>query len=105
MIDQAVVEQGVRLTVIGIGIAFAVLLLLTVAITLMAFLVRLGSRIASKGAGAAASPDEVTPDARERALAAVVAVSAMLGRIDRAEADGSGAAEVSAADRAEGGPS
>jgi Na+-transporting methylmalonyl-CoA/oxaloacetate decarboxylase gamma subunit len=82
-IDQAVVDEGVRLTLVGIGTAFALLLLLTLMIVLMGGVARLISR---RGAGGAR--DEAGPEARHKALAAVVGVSIMREGTGRSEAAG-----------------
>ena len=79
-IEQSVVEEGIRLTVIGMGVAFAVLLLLTLLLTLSGRFVGPGSRLAR---GEAASPqNEPDLDPRDKALAAVAAVSAALSEGD-----------------------
>ena len=89
-IDQAVVQDGVRLTVIGMGTAFTVLLLLTLAITLVGRLVGCWSPKATgelgSGLGGPAS------DARDRALAAVVAVATVLGKGGTDDTPGSASA-------------
>ena len=75
-IDQELVEQGLRLTVIGIGTAFAVLLLLTLVIVLVGRFAGPGARKAS--AAETPAPAGAVDDPRDKALAAVVAVSAAL---------------------------
>ena len=82
IIDQAVVEQGAKLTAIGMGTAFAILLLLTLVIMVMG---SLAGRV-SRGAApqAAMTSDETSLEVRDRALAAVVAVSAVLENGDAA---------------------
>ena len=73
-IEQAVFDEGVRLTVVGMGTAFALLLVLTLAVALMGAAFRW-----------AANRGVVTedPDARDRAVAAAVAVGVMrAGRPD-----------------------
>ena len=73
-IDQAVVDQGIRLTVIGVGTAFALLIALTLIMYCMATVVGFTTRRAS-------SMRSVPPhEAQEKALAAVVAVNALLAR-------------------------
>jgi Na+-transporting methylmalonyl-CoA/oxaloacetate decarboxylase gamma subunit len=74
-IEQEVVDQGVRLTAVGITTAFGVLLLLTLVIVLMGWAASFASRRFSKGAGSAS-------DEHDKALAAVVAVSAMREKDD-----------------------
>ncbi len=71
-IDQAIVEQGMKLTAIGVGTAFMLLIALTLIMYVMAAAAGIGER-----RRAAAGPQS---DAREKALAAVVAVNAMLAR-------------------------
>ena len=75
-------EAGLRLTLVGIGTAFALLFLLMLVMSLMGWLVR------RAGGGAAASGGQTDADPRDRALAAVVAVTAVLAKAD---ADGTSA--------------
>lgn len=76
-------EQGARLTAIGMGTASIILLLLTLVIVVVGRLARWGLRRAAPQAVTA--PGEPAPDVRDRALAAVVAVSAMLERREGAD--------------------
>ncbi len=71
-IDQAIVDQGIKLTAIGVGTAFALLIVLTLVMYAMAAVTAIGER-----RRAAAGPK---PGDREKALAAVVAVNALLAR-------------------------
>ena len=71
-IDQAIVDQGIRLTAIGIGTAFTLLIVLTLVMYAMAAVTGIGER-----RRAAAGPK---PGDRDKALAAVVAVNALLAR-------------------------
>ena len=69
-IDQAIVDQGIRLTAIGIGTAFTLLIVLTLVMYAMAAAAGIGER-----RRAASGPK---PGDRDKALAAVVAVNALL---------------------------
>ena len=71
-IDQAIVDQGIRLTAIGIGTAFTLLIVLTLVMYAMAAVAGIGER-----RRAASGPK---PGDRDKALAAVVAVNALLAR-------------------------
>ena len=70
--DQEAFDQGIRLTAVGISAAFGVLLLLTLIIAFMGRAASFVSRRFSKADGSASDQD--------RALAAVVTVSAMRER-------------------------
>ena len=70
-IEQAVIDEGVRLTVVGMGTAFALLLVLTLVVTLMGAAFRWA---AERGV----VPED--PEARDRAVAAAVAVGVMRAR-------------------------
>ncbi len=74
--DQAIIEEGVGLTVIGMGTAFTLLVVLMAVVMLVGRLSRVASGKVS--AGVASRPDEPVADARDKALAAVVAVGAVL---------------------------
>ncbi len=87
--DQAIVEQGVRLTAIAMGTAFALLLLLMLVIAVVRRLVAAGSRRDSREAET--PPGKPGPDDRDRALAAVVAVSAVLEQREGATVSGGAA--------------
>ena len=76
-------EVGLRLTLVGMGTAFALLFLLVLVMSVMGWLVR-----RTGGGGQAASRGQADADARDRALAAVVAVTAVLAKGD---ADGTSA--------------
>ena len=76
-------EAGLRLTLVGMGTAFALLFLLMLVMSLMGWLVRRTGR-----GGQAASGGLTDADGRDRALAAVVAVTTVLAKGD---ADGTGA--------------
>ena len=71
-IDPDIVDQGIKLTAIGVGTAFALLIVLTLVMYAMAAIAGIGER-----RRAAAGPP---PDARDKALAAVVAVNALMAR-------------------------
>ena len=71
VIEQAVIDEGVRLTVVGMGTAFALLLVLTLVVTLMGAAFRWA---ANRGV----VPED--PEARDRAVAAAVAVGVMRAR-------------------------
>ena len=74
------------MTLVGIGTAFALLLLLTLIVAVTGQITRLiARRGADRAAGEARDPDS---DARDKALAAVVGVSVM-----RAHGAGPGAAD------------
>ena len=75
-IDPDIVDQGIKLTAIGVGTAFALLIVLTLVMYAMAAVAAIGER--RRGAA------EPAPDERDRALAAVVAVNALLARGDEA---------------------
>ena len=90
--EQAIVEQGLELTALAMGTAFASLLLLMLAIAVVRRLVAAGSRSDSKQAETPAG--EPAPDDRDRALAAVVAVTAVLEQRDGAAVVGGAAAEA-----------
>ena len=85
-IEQIVVEEGLRLTAIGMGTAFALLLLLMLLIVLMGRLVGHGPDDAS-GDGLPI-PRRSVHDDRDRALAAVVAVSALMEKSTDADRGG-----------------
>ena len=65
------IDEGVRLTMVGMGTAFALLLLLTLVVTLMGVAFRW---VAGRGAA------REDPEARDRAVAAAVAVGVMRAR-------------------------
>ena len=90
--DQAIVEQGLKLTALAMGTAFASLLLLMLAIAVVGRLVAAGSRGDSRQAET--PPGEPAPDDRDRALAAVVAVSAVFERRDGPAVAGGAVAEA-----------
>jgi Na+-transporting methylmalonyl-CoA/oxaloacetate decarboxylase gamma subunit len=66
-----VIDEGVRLTMVGMGTAFALLLLLTLVVTLMGAAFRW---VAGRGVA------REDPAARDRAVAAAVAVGVMRAR-------------------------
>ena len=70
-IEQAVIDEGVRLTVVGMGTAFALLLALTLVVALLGAAFRWA---ANRGV----APDDL--EARDRAVAAAVAVGVMRAR-------------------------
>ena len=65
------IDEGVRLTMVGMGTAFALLLLLTLVVTLMGVAFRW---VAGRGVA------REDPEARDRAVAAAVAVGVMRAR-------------------------
>ena len=71
-IDPDIVDQGIKLTAIGVGTAFTLLIMLTLIMYAMAAVAAIGER-----RRAAAGPK---PGDRDKALAAVVAVNALLAR-------------------------
>ncbi len=78
-VDPAIVEEAAILTAIGIGTAFVVLLLLLIVILLIGVLNR---RISGEVAPApqlesGSQPDKDDADARDRALAGALAVTAL----------------------------
>jgi Na+-transporting methylmalonyl-CoA/oxaloacetate decarboxylase gamma subunit len=76
-IEQVVVDEGIRLTLVGIGTAFALLLLLTLVVALMGVVVREIARTGERSSGGAGKADT---ELRDRALAAVVGVGIMRAR-------------------------
>ena len=76
MIDPNDFEQGMRLTAIAFGTAFGLLVFLMLVIMTLGFSVRRVLRRKSSPS------DEPGPDARGRALAAVVGVNALLDQGD-----------------------
>ena len=78
-VDPAIAEEAAILTAIGIGTAFVVLLLLLIVILLIGVINR---RISGEVAPApqlesGSQPDEDDADARDRALAAALVVTAL----------------------------
>jgi Na+-transporting methylmalonyl-CoA/oxaloacetate decarboxylase gamma subunit len=76
-IDSEVAREGVRLTVFGLSTAFGLLILLMVMTWALSRGVGIQARWATRRTEAAATAHEAA--SRERALAAVVAVSTLLG--------------------------
>ena len=76
MIDQAILEKAGTLTAIGIGTAFGLLLLLMVVVTV----VRLFSNVILEGAArrARSKAARAEGESRDRARAAVAAVTAIM---------------------------
>ena len=77
-------EQGIRLTANGIGTVFAILILLTLVIKSLGKLVLVFHSIEAAKTGA--SKDESAVESQDKALAAVVAVSAVLENRDKFDA-------------------
>ena len=77
-------EQGIRLTAIGIGTVFAILILLTLVIKGLGKVVRVFHSIGTAKTGA--TQDESAVESQDKALAAVVAVSAVLENRDKFDA-------------------
>lgn len=71
------IASGIRLTLVGMGTAFALLLLLMLAICIVGWIVRRTGHI-----DPTALEGQTDINARDKALAAVVAVSWSLARID-----------------------
>ncbi len=69
--DQALIEEGLTLTTIGVGTAFGLLLILSVAIWL-------SGKFFAPEKESSASPGELSTEGRDKALAAAIAVSALL---------------------------
>ena len=82
MFEQGVASEGVTLTLIGMGTAFGLLLLMMLVIVAVGRVVA----VAERRADAPATTEQPVPE-RDKALAAVVAVSALRGR--RADTAGS----------------
>jgi len=80
LLAPAMAEEALTLTAIGIGTAFAVLLILLVTIALIRlFSIRVAPRFGWEGVPSAVAESEAPdPELRNRALAAAVAVTAML---------------------------
>ncbi len=77
-IDQAIVEEGLRLTAIGLGTAFALLLVIGVLISIVGRLATVMSPdTASQEPSESTKPSNTS---RDKALAAVVAVTALRGK-------------------------
>ena len=78
-LDQGVAEDAAILTAIGIGTAFAVLLVLLVMTLLIRWIsVRMEGRTSEPTDDAPAQPNQEDTQARNRALAAALAVTALL---------------------------
>ena len=87
-LDQGVAEDAAILTAIGIGTAFAVLLVLLVMTLLIRWIsVRMEGRTSEPTDDAPAQPNQEDTQARNRALAAALAVTALLAA--RPRSDGS----------------
>ena len=78
MFEQGVVSEGATLTVVGMGAALGLLLLMMLVIGAVGRVVGFAERRAGRG-GALATTEQPASD-RDKALAAVVAVSALQGR-------------------------
>ena len=76
--DYDLIRQGLILTAIGMGAAFGLLILLMVVIQVMGLTTGYLSRRASMRAEAATA--RAAAESRDKALAAVIAVSALLER-------------------------
>ena len=79
--DPEIIEQGLRMTMIGMATAFALLLILAGFIVVLGRFA--GPKVENEAQGA--SGDDHVPDGpvRSRAIAAVVAVSALKAREQR----------------------
>ena len=78
-LDQAVAEEAAILTAIGIGTAFAVLLVLLAMTVLIRWIsVRVAERTAEPTEDGPVQPTQEDTEARNRALAAALAVTALL---------------------------
>ena len=76
MIDEAIVEEAAILTAIGIGAAFGLLVLLVVVVTTLRLLSESVLKVAARRAQAKVVREET--ESRNRAHAAVAAVSAIM---------------------------
>ena len=78
-VDPAIAKEAATLTAIGIGTAFVVLLLLLIVILLIGVFNRRisGEVVPSPQLESDLQPDEDDADARDRALAAALAVTAL----------------------------
>ena len=76
MIDEAIVEEAAILTAIGIGAAFGLLVLLVVVVAILRLLSEGVLRMAARRAQAKVVREEA--ESRNRAHAAVAAVSAIM---------------------------
>ena len=76
--DYDLIRQGLALTAIGLGAAFGLLILLMALIQVMGRAIRYQSRRASMRVEAAAA--RASAESRDKALAAVIAVSVLLER-------------------------
>ena len=70
MFDQAIIDEGLKLTALGVGTAFALLLFLSLSIWIA------GKFLGPKDAQDA--PDEGSSEQRNKALAASIAVATLL---------------------------
>ena len=82
MLDPDVVAEGARLTAIGMVTAFGLLLLLIFVIVAVGRIVGFAERRSRERAQPV--PDEAPADVRDKALAAVVAVSALMRQGEQA---------------------
>ena len=73
--DPDIVNQGLTLTVIGIGTAFGLLIVMMALIQLMGWIVRIPARRAAKARAAA---EAAAAESHDKAQAAVAAVSALM---------------------------
>ena len=72
--DQDLIRQGLTLTAIGIGTAFGLLIVMMIFIYLMGWVTSIPARRAAKARIAA---EAAAAESRDRALAAVAAVTAL----------------------------
>ncbi len=78
--DPEIIEQGLRMTIIGLATAFALLIVLAVFIVVLGRFA--GPKSEEEAEGGSGDNDSAGP-VRERAMAAVVAVSALRARAQR----------------------
>jgi Na+-transporting methylmalonyl-CoA/oxaloacetate decarboxylase gamma subunit len=76
-VDPAIAEEALILTAIGIGTAFVVLVLLLIVILLIGVFNRYLQDDPPLSTASDSQPDEQDPEARDRALAAALAVTAI----------------------------
>ena len=86
-IDPELVEQAAILTGIGIGTAFGLLVFLIITIYIIAFIFRRFPEATDTTEDTLAVEDD---QFRDKALAAAIAVSALLGKPERASSPGDG---------------
>ena len=81
-LDQDLIRQGLTLTAIGIATAFGLLIVMMILIYIMGWVTAIPERRAAKARMAA---EAAAAESRDRALAAVAAVTALSRSADLAE--------------------